>query len=90
MIISACDVGVCVVAYDPHCGTDGRPYDNLCSLKQAKCNRPQLDVAYKGLCLGNLGCQKGHSNLQCVHKLNKRFSINTLVRICHFEGEKCL
>ena len=52
--VSACDVGVCVLADDPHCGTDGTTYSNLCALKHAKCQQPALDleVAYKGECVG--------------------------------------
>ena len=49
---SACDVGVCVLVDDPHCGTDGDTYSTLCALKQAKCNALELDVAYRGQCLG--------------------------------------
>ena len=54
IFISACDVGVCVLPDDPHCGTDGTTYSNLCALKHAKCKQPALDLelAYKGECIG--------------------------------------
>lgn len=45
--------GVCTADYDPHCGSDGKTYSNLCELStKSKCEYGVLRMAYKGKCKG--------------------------------------
>lgn len=40
----------CTMQWDPVCGSNGKTYGNLCELRHARCEMPQLVVRSKGEC----------------------------------------
>ena len=49
---SACPAVFCTRESNPQCGSDRTTYRNPCELRKAKCDNPELYLAYPGECLG--------------------------------------